>query len=79
MLLMVAISTCTLCGAGASAQTASVTHLPADLPPPAGATAVRRRDTCYFSRKFSVIKPDAVVHGKTDEIIMKVRETTGDF
>ena len=24
----------------------------------------------------AVIKPDAVVHGKTDEIIMKVRETT---
>uniref|UniRef100_A0A8C3WQY0 NME/NM23 family member 9 n=1 Tax=Catagonus wagneri TaxID=51154 RepID=A0A8C3WQY0_9CETA len=27
----------------------------------------------------AIIKPDAVVHGKTDEIIMKVRETTLTF
>lgn len=27
----------------------------------------------------AIIKPDAVVHGKTDEIIMKVRETTLPF
>ena len=37
----------------ASTQTASITRLSADLPLPAGATAVRRRDTSYFSREFS--------------------------
>ena len=38
----------------ASTLTASVTYPPANLPKPAGATAVRRRGTSYFSRKFRV-------------------------
>lgn len=46
----------------ASTQTASVTHLSADLPPTSGATAVRRRDTSHFSRKFSVMLTNSPQH-----------------